>query len=149
MTRYNEALKRAVRTDGFVKDPFGRAYFIEAKFAYKGLNYMVQGTAAGILKRAMLNADKWLKANCPQGKTLLTIHDELVFEIPNNRLNPGVILSIENAMTGDFHDLLGMPYPFKVESSLVKENWGKKEKWVLDYPIARDLLVPTMVPSVW
>jgi DNA polymerase-1 len=132
MTRYNEALKGAVRLDGFVKDPFGRAYFIDPKFAYKGLNYMVQGTAAGILKRAMLNADRWLKANCPEGKTLLTIHDELVFELPNKCLNDGVVLGIEQAMTADFHKLIGMPSPFQVESSVVKENWGKKDKFSLD-----------------
>lgn len=129
MSRYNEMLKRTVRTDGHVKDVFGRPYFVETKFAYKALNYMVQGTAAGILKRAMLNADAYLKKACPQASMLLTIHDELCFEIPTEALTGDLVEGIEKAMSGEFHKLLGMPSPFKVESSVAYENWGKKEKW--------------------
>ncbi len=129
MSHYNEALKRAIRQDGNVKDVFGRPYFVETKFAYKALNYMVQGTAAGILKRAMLDAYKHLKATNPDVKMLLTIHDELVFEVPNKCLNTALVLGIERAMAGNFHTLLGMSTPFQVESSVARENWGGKEKW--------------------
>jgi DNA polymerase-1 len=129
MGRYNEMLKRTVKTDGHVKDVFGRPYFVEAKFAYKALNYMVQGTAAGILKRAMIEAYKHLKATNPAVTMLLTIHDELVFEVPNNCLNSDLVWGIERAMAGNFHTLLGMPTPFKVESSVAYENWSKKTGW--------------------
>lgn len=129
MARYNEMLKKTVRCDGYVKDVFGRPYFVETKFAYKALNYMVQGTAAGILKRAMIGADKYLKSACPSATTLLTIHDELVFEVPTEALTASLVEGIEKAMAGDYHLLLGMPTPFMVEASVVRENWGKKEKW--------------------
>lgn len=129
MARYNEMLKRTVRSDGHVKDVFGRPYFVEAKWAYKALNYMVQGTAAGILKRAMIGAHKYLKSTCPIATMLLTIHDELVFEVPTEALQPSLVEGIEKAMAGDYHQLLGMPSPFMVESSVAKENWGSKEKW--------------------
>lgn len=130
MAQYNEMLKKAVRSDGYVKDVFGRSYFVETKFAYKSLNYMVQGTAAGILKRAMIGAHKYLKSACPNATMLLTIHDELVFEVPNNSLNSALVLGIEQAMAGDYHLLLGMPTPFMVESSVAKDNWGEKEKFI-------------------
>lgn len=130
MGRYNEMLKKAVRVDGFVKDVFGRPYFVEQGFAYKALNYMVQGTAAGILKRAMINADKFIRETCPEASLLLSIHDELCVECPTEALTPAFVQGIEAAMAGNFHTLMGMPTPFQVESSVVHENWGYKEKWV-------------------
>lgn len=129
MASYNERLKRAVKSDGYVMDVFGRPYFVEAKFAYKALNYMVQGTAAGILKRAMLSAQAFVAKACPRAELLLTIHDELVIEVPLEALTEDLVRGIESAMAGDFHMLLGMPEPFKVETSVVYKNWGMKEKW--------------------
>lgn len=128
IARYNEALKRQIRLDGWVKDLFGRPYFVEQKFAYKALNYMVQGTAAGIMKRAIINADTFLREN-GAGRLLLTVHDELCFEIPNERLTADVVEGLKKAMQGNFHTLIGKKEPFGVEVSLAKANWGKKESF--------------------
>lgn len=126
--RYNEALKRQVRTDGFVKDCFNRPYFVEAKFAYKALNYIVQGGAAGILKRAMLNTDAYVKSK--GFKMLLTVHDELVFECPESSVTEEIVRGIVTAMQGDFHERLGMPNPFEIDVSIARDNWNSKEKYV-------------------
>jgi DNA polymerase-1 len=61
------------------------------------LNAPIQGSAADILKRAMINVDAALRRE-PLGKMLLTVHDELVFEVPSERLNEARAL-IEREMT--------------------------------------------------
>ena len=76
-----------------------------------------------------MNANAYLKQACPAASMLLTIHDELCFEIPTEALTATLVEGIEKSMSGNFHTLLGMPSPFKVESSVVYENWSKKEKW--------------------
>ena len=42
----------------------------------------IQGTAADILKKAMIDADRRLAAEAPTSRMILTVHDELLFEAP-------------------------------------------------------------------
>ena len=46
------------------------------------INARIQGTAADLLKKAMITIDRRLRAEHPEAKLLLTVHDELVFEVP-------------------------------------------------------------------
>jgi DNA polymerase-1 len=41
----------------------------------------MQGTAADIIKRAMIEVDRWLSASSIPARLLLQVHDELVFEV--------------------------------------------------------------------
>jgi DNA polymerase-1 len=50
-----------VKQDGYIRTPFGRKLYRPVDEAYTGLNYLIQGTAAGILKRAQVRVDKYLK----------------------------------------------------------------------------------------
>jgi DNA polymerase-1 len=61
------------------------------------LNAPIQGSAADILKRAMINVDAALRKE-PVAKMLLTVHDELVFELAEDRLDQARAL-IEREMT--------------------------------------------------
>lgn len=51
------------------------------------VNTPLQGTAADIIKLAMINMDKALKEKGLKSKMLLTVHDELVFEVPENEID--------------------------------------------------------------
>ncbi len=51
--------------------------------AFKSLNYMIQGSASGVMKRAIVNVSKELRF-WPGCSLLLTIHDELCIEVPNS-----------------------------------------------------------------
>jgi len=64
---------------GFVTDVFGRKYTTPRNESFKGVNYLIQGCAAGIIKRAMIEIYTLLKDK--KSNLLLTIHDELVIEV--------------------------------------------------------------------
>ena len=70
--------------NGYVKTPFGRKLSIPLDESYIGLNYLIQGTAAGLLKRAQVRVAEYLKDK-PM-RMVLPIHDELVFELPRTAL---------------------------------------------------------------
>jgi DNA polymerase-1 len=126
IAKFNDDLKKRVAENGWVLDFFGRAYF--PKMPHKAMNYMVQGSAAGILKRAMIASYRYLKKVCAEAKLLLSIHDELIFEVPEKALNAELVRGIKTAMAGDFHKLLDMPHAFEIEASMTRTNWAEKGK---------------------
>ena len=95
------------KIDGFTTTMFGRRRYLpelqSANFRLRALgermalNAPIQGSAADILKRAMIKVDAALRTE-PIGKMLLTVHDELVFEVPRERLSEARAL-IEREMT--------------------------------------------------
>jgi DNA polymerase-1 len=46
------------------------------------INARIQGTAADFMKKAMIDVDRRLRAEAPEARLLLTVHDELVLEVP-------------------------------------------------------------------
>jgi DNA polymerase-1 len=46
----------------------------------------MQGTAADIIKRAMIEVDAWLQRDMPRAHLVMQVHDELVFEVPEGDL---------------------------------------------------------------
>ena len=83
----NQQIARQVRECGYVTTIFGRKLYVPRQKAYMGTNYLVQGTAAGILKRAQIRVH-WLLEALTGGECclLLPIHDEVVLEVPRTRL---------------------------------------------------------------
>lgn len=122
---FRKRLIEQVKTQGFVEDIFGYQYWVDPRFAYKALNCVVQGPAAGLIKRAMLNCENVFK-DLGYGETLLQIHDELMFQVPLDKPDPTQYLC--EAMQSNFHELMGMPRPLGVDPCLYRESWGKKEK---------------------
>ncbi|MGI6655966.1 MAG: DNA polymerase I [Desulfobulbus sp.] len=93
---FMEAIVEQVRQDGFVTTLLGRrrplpgihaTNRVQREFAERtAINTPIQGTAADIIKLAMLRVDRELRARCLQSKILLQIHDELVLEVPDDEL---------------------------------------------------------------
>jgi DNA polymerase-1 len=83
------------KVDGFTTTMFGRRRYLpelqSANFRLRALsermalNAPIQGSAADILKKAMINVDTALGKE-PVAKMLLTVHDELVFEVPEDKI---------------------------------------------------------------
>ncbi len=75
---------------GFVETVFGRRLYLDninarnqglrAGAERAAINAPMQGTAADIIKRAMIDIDRWIAGHADRAKMLLQVHDELVFE---------------------------------------------------------------------
>ncbi|MDI9319290.1 MAG: DNA polymerase I [Phycisphaerales bacterium] len=83
------------------------------------INMPIQGTAADMIKLAMIAVHKAIKKEGLQTKMILQVHDELVFDVPRNEIDivrPIIIREMENAM------VLPNGVPIKAESG-VGDNW--------------------------
>ena len=93
---YMESTREKARNDGFVETVFGRRLYlpdINARNAQLrnyaeriAINAPMQGTAADIIKRAMLAVDDWLQAESVPARVIMQVHDELVLEVQAGEL---------------------------------------------------------------
>lgn len=76
---------RIIKEQGYIELPFGCRLFVQLAKAYSGLNYLIQGTAALILKRAEIMVAKYFR-ECWDNRIrlVLPIHDELVIHFPRD-----------------------------------------------------------------
>jgi DNA polymerase I len=89
--KYMDETQAQADEDGFVETLFGRRLYLPDIHAGNGMlrkaaqrtaiNAPMQGTAADIIKRAMIDIDHWLTAGNLDARMLLQVHDELVFEV--------------------------------------------------------------------
>ena len=63
------------------------------------INAPMQGTAADIIKLAMISVDRWIFAEQLQCRMTMQVHDELVLEVPDNELDL-VVLGLKQRMEG-------------------------------------------------
>lgn len=92
---YIEATSRAALEDGQVSTWFGRKRLIEAGGGYNArqaavrmaVNTPIQGTAADLIKMAMLAVDRRLKKEALKGRLIMQVHDELVLEAPEREVD--------------------------------------------------------------
>jgi DNA polymerase-1 len=85
------------RVDGYTTTMFGRRRYIaeldsrnyrmRAMGERMALNAPIQGSAADIIKRAMIDVDRRLQHEPGLARVLLSVHDELVFEVPEERVD--------------------------------------------------------------
>lgn len=83
------------------------------------INTPLQGTAADLIKMAMLQVDQKIEKNQYQGFMILQIHDELIFEIPDSEIN-GMKELVRDAMQG----VLTLKVPLVVDITIGK-NWAE------------------------
>jgi DNA polymerase-1 len=89
--RYMEDTKELAREQGYVETVFGRRLHlpdinarnaVQRQYAERtAINAPMQGTAADIIKRAMIKVHHWLIEDGDQVKMIMQVHDELVFEL--------------------------------------------------------------------
>ncbi|MGO3169501.1 MAG: DNA polymerase I [Bavariicoccus seileri] len=96
ISQFMHEIVEKARETGFVETLFGRRRYLpditssnfnKRSFAERtAMNSPIQGTAADIIKIAMIRVAKALKEEQLETKMLLQVHDELVFDVPNNEL---------------------------------------------------------------
>ncbi len=89
--RYMDATRERAREKGYGETLFGRRLYLpEIRVANQqrrqaaertAINAPMQGTAADIIKRAMIAVDAWLQAESVSARMIMQVHDELVFEV--------------------------------------------------------------------
>jgi DNA polymerase-1 len=121
---YMERAKDEARAQGYVTTLFGRVCATPeirsgnpSRRGYAeraAINAPIQGTAADIMKRAMIRADRTLSRSNLGAKMLLQVHDELLFEVPEHEAEPTADL-IRDVMAHAAH--LDVPL-------VVEVGWG-------------------------
>ena len=89
-------IKDEARRDGFVTTLLHRRRYLpdmnsrnfnQRSFAERtAMNTPIQGTAADIIKKAMVDVSKALEEKGLSSRLLLQVHDELIFEVPENEV---------------------------------------------------------------
>ena len=120
--------KTFAKQHGYVETLFGRKLYlpeINSKQAQRrsyaertAINAPVQGTAADIIKIAMIEIDKWLAEKKSKTKMIMQVHDELVFEISENDID-SEIEDIVNLM----QNCITLDLPLEVNFG-IEDNWG-------------------------
>lgn len=97
------------KLNGYVETLFGRRLYlpeintsnsIRRKYAERtAINAPMQGTAADIIKRAMISIGQWLQQSDNDIRMIMQVHDELVFEVPLEQIDDAKA-TIEKYMVG-------------------------------------------------
>ncbi len=124
---YIDNIIREAKEQGFVETMFHRRRYLPdinsrnfnlRSFAERtAMNTPIQGTAADIIKVAMVQVAKRLEEENLEAKMLLQVHDELVFEAPENEI-PALEKLVEETM----EHAIELSIPLSVESSS-GETW--------------------------
>jgi DNA polymerase I-like protein with 3'-5' exonuclease and polymerase domains len=111
-----------VEQTGVMINCFGREYRIDRKWAYKTVNYAVQGSAADVLKRAAVRIYNLLKRKYPRSHLIGTIHDEFVLEIHERDHSPRLMREVLDCMQADSHLIPNLPKHIKLPVALKITN---------------------------
>lgn len=127
---YMERTRQQAEAQGYVETLFGRRLYLpDIKSRNAGLrkaaeraaiNAPMQGTAADIIKRAMINVDGWIRGIEDQSiRMLMQVHDELVFEIREEKLEEYIgIIKEKMSAAAELH------VPLVVEAG-TGDNWDQ------------------------
>ena len=96
VARYMEETREAARAKGYVETVFGRRLWLpDIRASQVGrrqgaeraaINAPMQGTAADLIKLAMVAVENWIERTGLQSRLLLQVHDELILEVPDAEL---------------------------------------------------------------
>ncbi len=126
-----ENFKNLARQNGYVSTLYGRKIYLpsithpnkmirEAEERVS-LNAPMQGTSADIIKISMNKIANWLNKNHLKTKMILQVHDELIFEVPDNEIE--IIQSnLSNLMTSGFEDKLLVKLAVDLK---IANNWDE------------------------
>jgi DNA polymerase-1 len=128
---YMEKTINQCRSDGFILTPFGRRIFIplindsmmtRRNFAERSaINAPIQGGAADLIKNAMFEVFNYLERENLKTKLLLQIHDELIFESPENEVDK-LKKDIPDLMSESHKNLIDLNVPIKVDFG-IGDTW--------------------------
>ena len=127
--QYMDDIREQAKQNGYVETLFGRRLYLpdinarnaaQRQYAERtAINAPMQGTAADIIKLAMLACDKWLDDGSVDARMIMQVHDELVFEVAETQLE-NCMATIREVMA----NAAQLHVPLLVEVG-VGENWDE------------------------
>ena len=128
ISAYIETAKEFVKAHGYVKTLMGRRRYLPdiesgnwnaRAFAERAaINMPIQGTAADIIKVAMLSIDQWMREENCKSRMLLQVHDELIFELHEDEKD-----WVPTTIVEKMEQAIELLVPLKVE-------WGIGDHWL-------------------
>ena len=129
VAQYMDRTRVLAREQGYVETLFGRRLYLpeinarnkmRAQAAERtAINAPMQGTAADIIKRAMLSVDGWLQAEKPDARMIMQVHDELVFEVAS-----GEVAAVSEKICQLMSQAAELAVPLLVEAG-TGDNWDE------------------------
>ncbi|WP_205800025.1 DNA polymerase I [Microvirga terricola] len=130
---YMDNIKASCRENGYVKTIFGRVCHYpqiksgnpseRAAVERQAINAPIQGSAADIIRRAMIRMEGALKAERLSARMLLQVHDELVFEVPDDEVQ-ATLPVITRVMTQASFPAVSLKVPLSVDARAA-QNWDE------------------------
>lgn len=127
--RYMTTVREHAAAQGFVETVFGRRLYlpdINARNAIRrqaaertAINAPMQGTAADIIKIAMISVDHWLNDHALKSRVIMQVHDELVLEVPESEVD-----CIAEGLKSRMESAAQLRVPLLVEVG-VGDNWNQ------------------------
>tara|TARA_R110002110_G_scaffold111174_5_gene276911 strand:- start:3684 stop:6626 length:2943 start_codon:yes stop_codon:yes gene_type:complete len=130
---YMDATKKSAHENGYVETIFGRRVHLPAIHSKNGaersfmeraaINAPIQGSAADIIRRAMIRMPDALKAAKLKARMLLQVHDELIFEVPEAEAEKTAKL-VAKVMVSACEPALTLSVPLEVDARAA-DNWDE------------------------
>ena len=127
--KYMDDIRASASEKGYVETVFGRRLYlpeINARNAQRrqyaersAINAPMQGTAADIIKRAMIDVHAWLNEKQPGARMIMQVHDELVFEVDERQVD-----AVAEGVTHLMNAAADLRAPLKVDVG-VGANWDE------------------------
>jgi DNA polymerase-1 len=126
---YMERTREQAKLDGYVETIFGRRLFLPEINSSNGMrrqyaertaiNAPMQGTAADIIKRAMITIHHWLQESGSGIRMIMQVHDELVFEVPSDQID-----NAKNQIERHMSNAAELAVPLEVSIG-IGDNWDQ------------------------
>ena len=127
--KFMDDIRDQAREQGYVETVFGRRLYLpeindrnvqRRQYSERSaINAPMQGTAADIIKKAMISVDQWLKESGAVARMIMQVHDELVLEVAENE-----ITKVQDQVIVIMCDAAALRVPLKVDVGVGK-NWNE------------------------
>jgi DNA polymerase-1 len=127
--QFMDDTKERARDRGYVETVFGRRLYLpeiksgnpaRRQYAERtAINAPMQGTAADIIKRAMITLHAWLEESGAQARMIMQVHDELVFEVAED-----AVAEVQSVVVKQMEAAAELSVPLKVDAGVGK-NWDE------------------------
>jgi DNA polymerase-1 len=124
-----DTTRESARKHGYIETLFGRRLYLpdinsknglRRKYAERSaINAPMQGSAADIIKIAMIDVDKWLKESDANAKMIMQVHDELVLEVKSDQAE-----TIKQDIVKIMESTVDLSIPLIVDAG-IGNNWDE------------------------